>query len=410
MLRNMRYWALIAVVLASCTGTVDEPVAVDGDASVVDDTSARTGEDSRAASVDSVTTDDTAKADDTASSAETIVADTPADVAVDAGPPGVRFIGRFDTSDPTGPKFAWSGSAMRARFTGTAIRVKLGGAANQFAVVIDGGATTVLKKASGATTHALASGLSPGEHEVLVHRRTEAFFGDSQFLGFEIDGGALLPPPPARTRRLEIIGDSITCGYGNEGKDQYCSFTADTENHYLTYGALAARSLSADIHVQAWSGIGMYRNNDGATTGTMPERWARTLPQSSTSTWDTSKYLPHAVIINLGTNDFAKGDPGKPFETAYLTFVRRVRKAYPDAWILPAAGPMMGGGDLASLRTYLNNVIATLKAEGDTKLALVDFPTQVAADGFGCDWHPSLGTNAKMAKVLETMLVAKLAW
>lgn len=405
MLVGMRYFALFALALAACSGTVDEPIAVDGvdrDASTVDDASATDS---------SVIAMDSASVDDGATPGETSTPDVAEDVPVAPGPPGVRFIGRFDTTDAAGPKFAWSGSAMRARFTGTTLRVKLGGSTNQFAVVIDGGAATTLKKtAAGTTTHTLATGLGAGEHEVLLHRRVEAFFGVSQFLGFEMEGGALLPPPPARTRRIEIVGDSITCGYGNEGKDQYCSFTADTENHYLTYAALASRTLNADLHVQGWSGIGMYRNYDGATTGVMPERWGRTLPESATSTWDTSKYLPHAVIINLGTNDFAKGDPGKPFETAYLTFVRRVRKAYPAAWIFPSAGPMVAGANLTSLNAYLNNVIATLKGEGDSKLALIEFATQTSGDGYGCDWHPSLATNAKMAKVLEAMLTAKLGW
>ncbi len=401
----MRIASLAWVLALVACGGADEPVTGAADDAASTDS----------LTADSLTADDTladAGGEDTGTTTtDSAPADTPvAEVAVDAGPPGVRFVGRFDTSDAAGPRFAWSGSAMLARFTGTGIKVRFGGQANQFAVVIDGAAPKTIKTMSGTATYTLASGLAAGEHSVLVHRRTEAFFGEAQFLGFEIDGGALLPPPPARARRLEIIGDSITCGYGNEGPDQYCKFTADTENHYLTYGALAARTFDADLHTQSWSGIGMYRNYGGETTGTMPERWGRTLPERTTSTWDTSKYVPDAVIINLGTNDFAKGDPGKPFETAYLTFVRRVRKAYPSAWIFPSVGPMLSGGSLTSARGYLGNVVKTLESEGDTKVSVLEFATQAAADGYGCDWHPSLATNAKMAKVVEAALKSKLGW
>lgn len=394
----MRSFGLLALVLVACGGSSETPAAAE-DGAVLDDTSTTT--------VDSTPVDDSA-AEDT-SPAETAV-DAPAETAADAGPPGVRFIGRFDTTDPTGPRFAWSGSAMRARFRGTAIRLKLAGAANQFTVVIDATPARTVKIAAGTTTTSLATGLDASEHEVLVHRRTEAFFGESQFLGFEIDGGALLPPPPAAARRIEVIGDSITCGYGNEGKDQYCAFGPDTENHYATYAALAARALNADLHAQSWSGIGMYRNYGGETTGTMPERWVRTLPERTVSKWDTAKFKPDAVVINLGTNDFAKGDPGANFTTAYLKFVRDLRNAYPDAWIFPAVGPMLGGAQATAAKGYLNTVISTRKTEGDSKLSLLEFATQAAADGYGCDWHPSLTTNDKMSKVMIAAVKEKLGW
>lgn len=392
---------LLAILLISCSGTEDSGAVEGNDAN---------GEDTSGATTDSAVDDTT-----TDSSTDDATADSPTppdtatmETSADAGPPAVRFIGRFTTD--ANPKFAWSGSAMRARFTGTGVRIKLSGSPNQFAYTIDGAAPKTLKTMSGTTTYTLATGLAAGEHEVYVHRRTEAFLGDNTFSGFEFDGGALLPPPPAHARRLEIIGDSITCGYGNEGKDQYCSFTADTENHYATYAAIAARNLDADLHVQAWSGIGMYRDYGGSTMDQMPVRWGRTNPNDAASTWDTSKYQPHAVIINLGTNDFAKGDPGKPFETAYLGFVRKLRTAYPGAWIFPSVGPMLSGAQLTGAKTYINNVINTLKTEGDAKVALIEFATQAASDGYGCDWHPSLATNAKMATVLEAALKSKLGW
>lgn len=398
----MRYLAVACGLLVAC-GNIEDSGVVEGEetSTVVEDSSAtvETAGDSTLPT-DSMAADDTAVVMDSATM----------EVAVDPGPPSVRLIGRFDTTDPAAPKFAWSGSAMHARFSGTGVKVKISGSPNQFAYVIDGAAPKVLKTMSGTTTYTLATALKAGEHEIYVHRRTEAFFGDNQFLGFEFDGGALLPPSPVKTRRIEVIGDSITAGYGNEGTTATCMFTADTENHYATYAAIASRNLDAELHVQAWSGIGMIRDYGGSTTDQMPVRWLRTLPSSGSSTWDASKYQPHAVIINLGTNDFAKGDPGKPFETAYLEFVKKLRTAYPSAWIFPALGSMLSGGNLTTAKTYLNNVINARKSDGDTKLALIEFATQLASDGFGCDYHPNLTTHTKMATVLEAALKAKLGW
>ena len=61
--------------------------------------------------------------------------------------------------------------------------------------------------------------------EVRLYRRTEASFGVTRFLGVELGGGKLLAPPPAAARRIEVVGDSVTCGYGNEGADMNCPFT-----------------------------------------------------------------------------------------------------------------------------------------------------------------------------------------
>src|SRR5215471_951552 len=50
--------------------------------------------------------------------------------------PRVRYVGRVDTSDPAGGRFAWSGSGVVARFSGTSLGVRLFG--GHYTVLIDG--------------------------------------------------------------------------------------------------------------------------------------------------------------------------------------------------------------------------------------------------------------------------------
>ncbi len=324
--------------------------------------------------------------------------------------PGPRLIGRFDLSVPSAPVFAWSGSAIALRFTGNAISVTLDDAgSNVFQVVIDVQLTT-LATSAGKNKYALARALTDGAHSLLLYRRTEAMQGETTFYGFDVTTSSYLPNDPVPTRRLEVIGDSISAGYGDEGTFP-CSFSAATENHYLTYEALAARALQAELHTEAWSGIGMLRNYDGSTTNTMPERFPRTLPQRSTSTWDFSAYVPDAVVINLGTNDFAAGDPGTAFETTYLQFVTDLRAHYPAARFFLAVGTMLSGDGYTQAVTYLNTVIAARAALGDKNLALLELGTQdTNLDGLGCDYHPSLKTHQKMADKLVAALQADLGW
>jgi hypothetical protein len=327
------------------------------------------------------------------------------------GDPAVRFVGRMDTTDAAGPRFAWSGSGMIARFSGTTVGVKLGGG-QEYTVLIDGELEDKLVPSSGVSP--IAEGLTAGEHTVELYRRTEAGQGVSQFLGFDFGQGMLLGPPAAPNRRLEVIGDSITCGYGNEGADMNCGFTPETENHYATYAALSARDVGADLVTVAWSGKGMvcnYGDDASSCVDPLPDRYDLTLPDQPASVWDFS-YQPHAVIINLGTNDFSTNDDPTQmeFEDAYAAFLEHLRSKYADAWILCTIGPMLSGSDLDAARTDIAGAVTQRTQAGDAKVKTFELTPQDGADGYGCDWHPSLATHEKMATVLTAELKSTLGW
>ena len=327
-----------------------------------------------------------------------------------AGPVGPYFIGRFDQSKPDAPVFAWPGTAIALRFTGTSIGATLTDGGNNWLEVVLDGQHTVLQLQSGTKKYALGTGLAAGQpHELLLYRRTEASFNETTFNGFDVPSSAYLPATVA-PHRLEVIGDSISAGYGNEGTFP-CTFTAATENQYLSYEAIAARTLNAQLYTEAWSGIGMYHNYEGETTDQMPVRYLRTLPDRATSTWDFGKFVPEAVVINLGTNDFSKGDPGMPFQTAYLKFVTDLRGRYPLARFFLAVGTMLSGDGYKQATAYLKAVIDSRATAGDTNLRLLEFGSQDSnADGLGCDYHPSLKTHQKMADKLIATLKSELGW
>ena len=329
------------------------------------------------------------------------------------GEPAVRFVGRMDTSDAARPKFAWSGSGVVARFRGTQVSASFSGG-QEYTVVLDGDVKDKFVPGQGMAP--VVSNLPDGEHTIELYRRTEANEGVSQFLGFDFGSGALLAPPPAPTRRIEIIGDSISCGYGNEGADMNCGFTPQTENHYLTYGAIAARALGAELVTVAWSGKGVICNyGDGADScnnNPMPVYYDRTLPNDAASKWDHSRFAPDAIVINLGTNDFSTdSDPSQQdFVGAYEQFVTNIRSKHPNARILLTNGSMLSGEDLTKARSYIEAVVTSFKGKGDDKISSFTIEPQNSADGYGCDWHPSRATHQKMAAVLESALKAALGW
>jgi len=325
----------------------------------------------------------------------------------DAGVPAVHFVGRIDDSDPSSVRFAWPGTGAIVRFEGTGARVRLDDPARYFTVVVDGEVQPRLATSSGEQLYDLASGLPPGVHTIELYRRTEGGFGATKFLGFELDG-TMLPPPPVE-RRIELLGDSITCGYGNEGADQYCNFSADTENHYLTYGAIAARAVGAELSTIAWSGKGVIYNYGDDVVEPLPEVYDRTIPLESGTTWDFG-WQPDVVLINLGTNDFSTdNDPTEPlFVGAYVDLLDQIRLHYPGARILCTVAPLLGEPDSSTVLGYIDEAIAQRAAAGDTNVARVDL--DATNDGWGCDWHPSIATHQAMATKLETVLADELGW
>ena len=327
------------------------------------------------------------------------------------GAPAVRFVGRFDHSDPAVPRFAWSGSGMIARFSGTSVGVKLTGG-QQYTVVIDGVPRPKLVPAPGGGLSPIASGLAPGDHVVELYRRSEANQGESQFLGFDFGGGTLLPPAAPATRRIEMVGDSITCAYGIHGADMNCNYTPDTQDQYLAYGSVAARNVGADVITLAWSGKGVVCNHGhhpAACVDPFPIYYDRILPERANSQWDFSSWQPDVVVINLGTNDFSGAVNSSPaqFSAAYRNFLQHIRSKYPAALILCTVAPMLGGAHLSAARDAID---AAVVAMGDANIkSFVMDPTD-PADGFGCNFHPSIKTHRKMAAALITKLKTELGW
>jgi lysophospholipase L1-like esterase len=318
--------------------------------------------------------------------------------------PAVHWVGRHDASDPGHVRLGWSGVGAVLRFTGTGASVRLDDNARFFTVLVDGAIQPTLATTPGEQSYPLASGLQDGEHTIELYRRTEGSFGPTVVLGFDLEGELLAPPPVQR--RMEIIGDSITCGYGDEGVAP-CSFSAETENHYLTYGALAARALGAELSTVAWSGKGVVNNYGNDVFEPLPQIYDRLLA-SDPAPWDFS-WQPDVVVINLGTNDFSTDNdpPEDVFVPAYVDFLAHLRAVYPEAFIL-ALAPSLYGAEVAMVAGYLQSAVDQRHQARDAEVAFADI--NVDWIGSGCDGHPSLATHAAMGMRLTTELKTQLGW
>lgn len=294
---------------------------------------------------------------------------------------------------------------MRLRLRGDTLVVTLEeGGKNLWQVVVDGKPAAVLTPHPDLGEYAIDLG-SDGVHDVSLVKRTEAFVGTTRFRGFDVPNGGLFQAR-RRAKTIEFVGDSITAAFGNEGGSKEEQFKVETENAYLSYASIAARSLDAEVRILAWSGRKMWPDN------TVPEIYDRVLPTQAAPLADDA--APDAVVINLATNDFAPSNPEERGWTgAYEAFIRRVWAKYPEARVYATLGSMMtddhpaGSRALSTARGYLTRMVARIN---DRRLRFVEFETQRAEDGIGSSWHPSVATQRKMAARLVEAMRKDLGW
>lgn len=329
----------------------------------------------------------------------------------------IQYVGRICFQNPKQPRFTFPGVQINARFTGTSLRMMAKPKSGYFMVQIDGAepfkVSFMGERDSVAT---LATALQRGEHTVRMMYVIEGYELKPDFRGFVLDEGAsLLAPPALPERTIEFIGNSITCGYGNESISRDDPFEYATENHYYTYGQMTARALNAMAYVVARSGIGVYRSFGGPKTGTpenvMTTEYEYTNLYDRSERWDFSRYQPQVVCINLGTNDLSTNNyDAKLLKQGYVKFLKQVRSHNPKAKIVFLCGSMLGGKELGIAQKAMNEVVEEAHKEGDTEVYRFDFTPHTGDLYYGADWHPSLWQHQKMAGELTAFLRTLMHW
>ena len=339
-------------------------------------------------------------------------------------------MGRIDFSNPLLPRFWNPGVVVRINFIGKECRIVVhdevpyekahnyvvlvvGDNLGVYRVKLDGHSDTLTIKGSGK---ALMSGMvlrnqanpgnrnfgpdSYGSHVVTLCKATEGI-GYMEFEGVYTD--ILLPTPMPPDRKIECIGNSITCGFGNDTSGIPCGKGEwfDQHNAWMSYGAISARTLKAQWHLTAVSGIGLVHSCCNMTI-TMPQVYDRMDVRGNQGDWDFSGYQPDVVTVCLGQNDGIQDSV--TFCGAYVKFVQHLRQVYPGAQIVLLTSPMGNAELTAVLKRYISGVIGAL---GDSKVSSFFFSKQW---GHGCAGHPDIGDDLEIAKELTGYLRGLMNW
>jgi lysophospholipase L1-like esterase len=335
---------------------------------------------------------------------------------IKANNPLIEYTGRIDFSNPLAPEFSYSGVSVRACFRGTGISILLNdeSSENEYNVIVD----NVIKRiivSKGLTVYPIAAGLKNTVHEIEIFRLTELTFGKTMFTGFLLDKGKSLDPiKNNRKHVIEYVGNSITCGYGNEGA-LGVKYGPTTENHYLTYAAFTSRNFNARHLAVCRSGIGIYRNYGDSTTGSkdcMTNNYSRVFLYDATPLYNFN-LKPDIICIDLGTNDFSNSNNGFVVDTVkyihnYIAFIDTLQLRNKNTDVLVLLGPMLTDPSLSTVRRCLKFIVDAANKKGNGKVYFFEMSQQ--GTNYGTDYHPVVSQHLKNSIELTNYIKQIKGW
>lgn len=340
-----------------------------------------------------------------------VAADSP--FFVPAADPAVRYEGRCAPGPDGSVRLGFPGVSVHLRFHGGSLSLRASAVRENFVdVIVDSGPPRQLRLAAGVGSYPLVQDAEAADHSVAIVRCNESWEGTCDYLGFELDpSGRLLAAPRLPQRKIMFIGDSVTCGAmtawvpGRDLKDW------SNSNARLSYGMIVARELGAQCALVSYGGRGIVRDWQGIRdTRNAPQFYELALPDDPATPWRHADYVPDAIGIQLGTNDFSQGIPDQnEFVNTYVEFVRKVRRDAPAALIFLMDSPILtdepsNGPKRAVLHAYLLQIIERLR---DPRVILAPLAHCPGVPGNG---HPTGAEHEAMARELEPVLRKALGW
>lgn len=251
---------------------------------------------------------------------------------------------------------------------------------------------------------------------VWVIKLSEAKYAKSGLKKLSIDGCIINSLGKQSSKeRIEIIGDSITCGYGVEGKDSDLAFTTSKERSDLSYAFLLARKLKAEYSFVSWSGIGVSTHwtdtplpDTALLMGNLypyTDRGMCEILHIEPIVWNNERQSPTKIIINLGTNDSSyikdKKDRKLLFSAFYKELLEMVHRINPTSKVYCTYGVME-----QSLTEEIKETVSLFSKEfPDVLIKFIPLALQKEEDGIGQNGHPSPLTQEKVCETIYKEMI-----
>ena len=330
----------------------------------------------------------------------------------------------FDWPGTTGAFTASSATYFTAVFTGACGPPGKGA---RLESAVDGGALDAQSRgafwvlpASPLTPYRipLARDLPLGTHALTIRVGVEARWAGCAngttvtLAGVETDGEPV-DPVPTTNRRLEWVGDSISAGFGTVSP---CTKGAAEEEDASRTGALAVAcpGLNASCSIVAVSGDTVLVPAGGAAAAKppLPLIYNRSLTYNAgaAAAWNFSAHAPpHAILLNLGTNDVADANFAADYAPALTRFI--VALAGLGGWYEGAPGPpprvLAWCGPMENSYCSLMGEAVGAAAALGANAAFLGF---VNATLDGCDGHPGARGQAELGAALLPLIKGSMGW
>ncbi len=339
------------------------------------------------------------------------------------------YVGRVETRDPAGPLVDFPAVRIRLRFEGNALKVTTrewpGNEGSRYQLRLDGRDAGLFVPRAGVHEQFLLTGLAYGIHELEIFRRTEALYGQTQWLAFETPGGQGLAPPLRRSRRLMVLGDSMCTGYGIEGLLGLHRGCAANQNAALAFPEMLGVCFDAEVHNCSNSNTYLLAQHGTAEVANWQALLVRSCAWLNDSQWDVALYQPEVLLIMVG-NDWTQTEttaspsfaapPLPAYSQAYAQLLEQLRLDYPAAHLICSMSPAVHDNWPPSYPSYteqsgvVTQVVARLQTDGDTRLHYFEFQRSTDDELSACEWHPGVPLHLSMARQLIGPIVRLTGW
>lgn len=278
---------------------------------------------------------------------------------IEADNPMLQYCGRIDFDDPKAPVLVYAGSFVKLSFSGTKIAVRLRNHRsyynNAMGYILDGEMGKFdLPVDQDCHLYEISNGLEGGIHELMLYKRQDGCHYVT-FEGFELaEGAEVFPVKPLPERKIEVFGDSISCGEVCEALDRIGD--SDPEGHegiysnsYYSYSWILARKLNAQVHISSQGGLalmdktGWFHGPDFVGLESTYDKIQYNTEIGATKPWDFTGWQPDLVILAIGQNDANPenymmedydGEKAENWRTHYRAFIEKLLSLYPGASIV----------------------------------------------------------------------------
>lgn len=289
----------------------------------------------------------------------------------------VKIHGRY-TTDEGKIVSSQPASGIELRFDGTELSLSL--KANNEAYVhvfIDGNEELFLNYeddnrtllTAGENKITLCKGLDKGVHTVKVLKANEGAYNKLTWNEAYTDG-KILAPVIAKTRKIQFVGDSITCAASCLNFPDNANGSANGikyEDSLHSYASYVGRAFDADVELFAKSGLSMYN-----CMGENPPRYEKIDPFAGISElWDHTNFEPDLIVQFNWINEYVgkvQRDGVKPDEIKkiYVEMIKMFKKDHPNAKLM-----MVSRSDQEGFIDILNSAISEYGKENDTSWILI---------------------------------------